>query len=56
MKKRILFTGGTGKAGRHVVPWLINAGYEVHNIDLVPLAHSRCDQPDRRCHRCGTSV
>lgn len=39
MKKRILFTGGTGKAGRHVVPWLINAGYEVHNIDLVPLDH-----------------
>jgi len=37
MKKRILFTGGSGKAGRHVVPWLINAGYEVHNVDLVPL-------------------
>jgi nucleoside-diphosphate-sugar epimerase len=37
MKKRVLFTGGSGKAGRHVVPWLINAGYEVHNIDLVPL-------------------
>lgn len=37
MKKRILFTGGAGKAGRHVVPWLINAGHEVHNIDLVPL-------------------
>lgn len=41
MKKRILFTGGSGKAGRHVVPWLISAGYEVHNIDLVPL-----DSPD----------
>ncbi|NLS03303.1 NAD(P)-dependent oxidoreductase [Rhizobium sp. P32RR-XVIII] len=37
MKKRILFTGGSGKAGRHVVPWLINAGYDVHNVDLVPL-------------------
>jgi nucleoside-diphosphate-sugar epimerase len=37
MGKRILFTGGSGKAGRHVVPWLINAGHEVHNIDLVPL-------------------
>jgi len=36
MKKRILFTGGSGKAGRHVMPWLVNAGYEVHNIDLVP--------------------
>jgi len=37
MKKRILFTGGSGKAGRHTVPWLINAGYDVHNVDLVPL-------------------
>lgn len=37
MKKRILFTGGSGKAGRHVIPWLIGKGYEVHNIDLVPL-------------------
>lgn len=37
MKKRVLFTGGSGKAGRHVIPWLIDKGYEVHNIDLVPL-------------------
>ncbi|MBB6483507.1 NAD(P)-dependent oxidoreductase [Rhizobium lusitanum] len=37
MKKRILFTGGSGKAGRHTVPWLVEAGYEVHNVDLVPL-------------------
>ncbi len=37
MTKRILFTGGSGKAGRHVVPWLIDKGYQVHNIDLVPL-------------------
>ena len=22
MTKRIVFTGGTGKAGRHVLPWL----------------------------------
>lgn len=36
-KKRIFFTGGAGKAGRHVVPYLIEAGYDVHNIDLVPL-------------------
>ncbi|WP_075288718.1 NAD-dependent epimerase/dehydratase family protein [Pararhizobium arenae] len=37
MKKRILFTGGSGKAGRHAVPYLVEAGYEVHNIDLTPL-------------------
>ncbi|MGV3553172.1 NAD-dependent epimerase/dehydratase family protein [Rhizobium sp.] len=39
MGKRIFFTGGSGKAGRHVVPWLVNAGYQVQNIDLVPLDH-----------------
>jgi len=39
MGKRIFFTGGSGKAGRHAVPWLVEKGYEVHNIDLVPLDH-----------------
>ncbi|SFH14495.1 Nucleoside-diphosphate-sugar epimerase [Palleronia marisminoris] len=34
---RILFTGGSGKAGRHVVPYLIEQGHEVTNLDLVPL-------------------
>ncbi len=37
---RILFTGGAGKAGRHVVPCLIGRGHQVLNVDLVPL-----DQP-----------
>lgn len=37
MTKRILFTGGSGKAGRHAVAWLLKAGYQVHNLDLVPL-------------------
>jgi nucleoside-diphosphate-sugar epimerase len=36
-KKRILFTGGSGKAGRHVVPYLVEQGYRVVNVDLVPL-------------------
>ncbi len=34
---RILFTGGSGKAGRHVVPWLIEQGHRVLNVDKVPL-------------------
>ena len=34
---RILFTGGTGKAGRHAVPYLIAQGHRVLNLDLVPL-------------------
>ena len=37
--KRIIFTGGTGKAGRHAVPHLLAKGYEVLNVDLKPLDH-----------------
>jgi nucleoside-diphosphate-sugar epimerase len=37
MKKRILFTGGSGKGGKHVVPYLVQQGYDVLNIDLQPL-------------------
>jgi len=34
---RILFTGGSGKAGRHVVPYLMEQGHRVLNVDKVPL-------------------
>lgn len=34
---RILFTGGSGKAGRHALPWLKARGYQILNADLVPL-------------------
>ena len=33
---RILFTGGSGKAGRHVVTHLVGQGHRVLNLDLVP--------------------
>lgn len=33
---RILFTGGSGKAGRHVVTHLAAQGHTVLNLDLVP--------------------
>ncbi len=36
---RILFTGGSGKAGRVVAPYLAAAGHTVLNVDLVPLGH-----------------
>jgi UDP-glucose 4-epimerase len=39
MGKRIVFTGGSGKAGRHAIPYLIDQGHEVLNLDLVPLDH-----------------
>ena len=34
---RVVFTGGSGKAGRHVVPWLKAKGHDIFNIDLKPL-------------------
>lgn len=37
MTKRIIFTGGTGKAGRHAVPYLLAKGYDILNLDLKPL-------------------
>ncbi|KAF2229916.1 UDP-glucose 4-epimerase [Viridothelium virens] len=39
--KHIVFTGGSGKAGRHVIPELVKRGHKVLNLDLVPL-----DNPD----------
>ncbi len=37
MGKRIIFTGGSGKAGRDVIPYLLDQGHEVLNLDLKPL-------------------
>ena len=37
MSKRIMFTGGSGKAGRHVVKYLVDQGHQVLNIDAKPL-------------------
>ncbi|MGC1207593.1 MAG: NAD(P)-dependent oxidoreductase [Ornithinimicrobium sp.] len=36
---RILFTGGSGKAGRIVAPYLAAHGHTVLNVDMVPLGH-----------------
>ena len=37
---RLLFTGGSGKAGRHVLPWLARCGYQILNFDLKPSEHA----------------
>ncbi|MBT8474015.1 MAG: NAD(P)-dependent oxidoreductase [Alphaproteobacteria bacterium] len=37
MGKRFLFTGGSGKAGRHVIAYLVEQGHRVLNVDPVPL-------------------
>lgn len=36
MTQRIVFTGGSGKAGRHVVPYLQAKGHQVLNVDIAP--------------------
>lgn len=36
---RVLFTGGSGKAGKHVVAYLAAQGHRVLNVDRVPLGH-----------------
>ncbi len=36
---RIFFTGGSGKAGKHVAAYLSEQGHQVTNADLVPLRH-----------------
>ncbi len=39
MSKQILFTGGSGKAGRHAMAWLLGQGYSIMNFDRQPFAH-----------------
>ncbi len=34
--KKVIVTGGSGKAGRVVLQDLIEHGYQAHNVDLVP--------------------
>lgn len=41
MTKKIMFTGGSGKAGRHVVQYLVDQGHQVLNIDSKPLDNPR---------------
>lgn len=38
MGKRIIFTGGSGKAGRHAIAYLLAQGHKILNLDLKPLA------------------
>jgi len=37
MGKRIVFTGGSGKVGRYVIPHLLERGHRVLNVDMAPL-------------------
>src|SRR5215216_6659725 len=42
-KQRVFCTGGSGKAGIHVIPYLLEQGHRVMNIDLVPLHYPGVD-------------
>ena len=42
-QKRLFFTGGSGKAGKHVIPYLLDQGHKVLNVDLTPLDHPGVD-------------
>ncbi|KAH7119209.1 hypothetical protein EDB81DRAFT_766820 [Dactylonectria macrodidyma] len=54
MSKRILITGGSGKAGSYIIEYLLAQGHQVLNLDLLPLSdhlakrvHTlRCDLTD----------
>ena len=35
--KRVVFTGGSGKAGKHALQVLLDYGYQVLNLDTKPL-------------------
>lgn len=39
---RVFFTGGSGKAGKHVIPYLVGQGHRVVNFDRVPLNAAGC--------------
>jgi nucleoside-diphosphate-sugar epimerase len=41
--KRVVFTGGTGKAGRHALPHLKSKGYDLLNVDLKSFDHPGID-------------
>lgn len=41
MGKRIIFTGGSGKAGREAIPYLLAQGHKVLNLDLQPFPGGR---------------
>tara|TARA_Y100000739_G_scaffold186129_1_gene164882 strand:- start:339 stop:1241 length:903 start_codon:yes stop_codon:yes gene_type:complete len=42
-KPKIFVTGGSGKAGKHLIQYLLEKGYPVVNADLVPLVMNGVD-------------
>ncbi|KAJ5919184.1 hypothetical protein N7466_010127 [Penicillium verhagenii] len=44
MGKRIIVTGGSGKAGQHIITYLLDQGHDILNLDLVPLPAHLADR------------
>ena len=44
MGKRIIVTGGSGKAGQHIISYLLDQGDEILNLDLMPLPTHLADR------------
>jgi len=44
MGKRIVVTGGSGKAGQHIIRYLLQQGHDVLNLDLVQLPNEFSDR------------
>ena len=38
---RILFTGGSGKAGKHIINYLLEQGHSILNLDKIPLKNPK---------------
>lgn len=52
--KRIVVTGGSGKAGRHVIPYLLSKGHSVLNLDLQQFPKSH--DPDNKVYTLITDL
>ena len=37
---RLLFTGGSGKAGKYCIDYLRDQGHTILNVDLIDLGHN----------------
>ena len=51
--QRIFFTGGSGKAGKHVIAYLLAQGHRVLNVDLIPSENPGVDNLIADITDCG---
>ena len=44
MVKKVVITGGSGRAGEYIIADLVSNGYEVHNADMLPPAEGSASE------------